>query len=200
MAQTLNYTIQTSGVGGETINWTVNGSNLSAIYTGATSGSLTVAGDGSASISFNLTTNNTAITATFTVTFDGGVCDTQSDTVVVSGTGTPDPADERTEFCQITTIPYVFCPVYDGNGDLKSLNVKQRIKVYEAPVGGIAVPTGLTVNSSGNIVSTGTINVEGPGIGAAGFDVEVITSGWISQGTTDPTITGTTTTIRAIGF
>ena len=195
MAQTLNYTIQTSGTGGEILNWNVTGTRLSNIYTGAVSGTLTVASDGTASISFNLTTNLDYQSSTFVLTVDGGVCETTTDSVTVAGTGSPPPETVITEYCAITTVPYVYCPEFDGSGTLTGLNVKSSIKVYEVASGGVAIPSSLSV-SGGSITAGATINVLPASANSPGYSADVLSSGFSTS--TDGIVTGTLTSVKAI--
>lgn len=197
MAQTLNYTITTTEAG-SSLSWSVTGANLGAIYTGPTQGSVTANGNGEATLTFNLTDNNTYNTAYFTLTVTGGACDTVTDTVVVGGQTQPPPGPEDpvnwVTVCDSVAVPVIYCPIFDGNGTLVGVHVEKTARFKLAPVGGIPVPSSVGV-SGGSIVVNSTVNIDPAAV--SGVDIAVITTfDGLTPTQSDPLITGTTTTVK----
>ena len=189
----LRVEISSNAPSGTSLPWTVSGTNLSSVYTGATSGSVTVGAGGAATVDFPVTTNATSEDATITVSVSGGNCGSAEGGYTYAAT-VANPNDPTLEVCSLVSIPVLYCPVYDGT-TLIGVNVKATARVFQAPSGGVAVPLSVSV-SGGSIIVNSTINVEPSGIGAPGADIEVITSFDPPQGPSDPLITGTLTTVK----
>jgi hypothetical protein len=193
MAQTVNYSLATTAPSGTGLPWTITGSNLASIYTSATSGTVTTGAGGTATLSFNLTTNATSSTATFTLSVNGGDCGIVTDTLSVPGTVTPPTPPTYTTYCNSRLIPLIYCPVYDQDGVLYNVSVQKYAYVKVAPVGGVTVPTGVSV-SAGSIVASGTVQADNAA--TSGVDLNIITSFDTPSGPSDPLITGTTTVVK----
>lgn len=194
MAQTVNYRINSDSPPGTTLSWTVTGTNLAAIYTGPTSGTVTTGAGGIALLSFNLGSNNTASNASFTLTVSGGACGTVSDTVFVPTSVVPPPPNQTV--CGSTVdIPWIYCGVYDGTTDaLVGVSVLKTFNAWRAPSGGVNVPASVAV-VNGNIVVSSTVQVQSGSSSVPGITANVLTS-FNSVSKVNPLITGTTTTVR----
>jgi hypothetical protein len=184
----LTFNITSDAPNGTSLSWSVSGTNLSSIYTGSTSGTVTVNSSGSATRSFTLTNNNTSSTATFVFTISGGNCGSANNTTSVPGGVAPPAADQT--ICSTVTIPLVYCPTFDGTtGALKSVSVTKTFTTYLDTVGGIPVPASVSV-VGGAIVVNSTVNVAQPELGVPGVDAQVITAFSAVIGPGDPLITG----------
>lgn len=198
MSRTRNYTIRTD-IAGAVLTWAITGQNLSAIYTGPTSGSVTTNANGNAFLTFTLTSNTTTTTATFTLTVTGGACGSLSNTISIGGVAPPPPPppppeDVFTTVCNSVSVPVVYCPVFDGNGAFRNITVERFANFKRAPVGGLTVPLSVGV-VNGSIVVTNTVNIDPANV--SGTDIAIITAfDGLTPTTADPLITGTTTTVK----
>jgi hypothetical protein len=186
---TRTFNIASNAPGGTTLSWAVTGTNLAAIYTGATSGTVVTDSSGNASQSFTLTANNTTESASFNFNVASGNCSGPGNTSTVS---VPNGVAPPAAVCGFSSIPFIYCGIYDASDNLVGIQVQQNINVRTVASGGTVVPASVSV-SGGSIVVDSTVRVDTTS-GQAGTDVNVITS-FNSANSSSP-ITGTTTTIR----
>ncbi len=186
---TRTFDISTNAPAGTSLSWTVTGTNLNAIYTGATSGTVVTDSNGDASVSFTLSNNNTTTSSTFNFNVASGDCSGPGNTSSIT---VPNGVAPPAAVCGFTTIPLIYCGIYDASSNLVGIQVQQNINVRTVTSGGTVVPASVSV-SGGSIVVDSTVRVDTTS-GQAGTDVNVITS-FNSANSSSP-ITGTTTTIR----
>lgn len=206
-------TITTSGYSdGTTLNYTIGGNGTPKVSSPSLTGTVTINSN----------------TATLTInTTDDGVYDTSKSLNVVVGTSigsnpcvisnnaanitltnnettgpTPPSVSKPGDFeCNYVQVPIIWCGTFDADTQyIKSVSVKKYAYLPLAPVGGVAVPTSLTISNPGEssaAISIGsTVNIDPASLGIGGAQFEVITSGFTAAGGGDTTITGTTTILN----
>ena len=184
---------------GTTVNYTISNS-ISKVTTPLT-GTVTL-NSNTASLTINTSDDGTYTGESWSivVTFDaiGSGCSNATETISISEASAAPPADYD---CQYVQVPIVWCGRFDGTTQyLKSVTVKKYAMLPLAPVGGVAVPTSLSITNPGEAsaaISIGsTVNVDPASLGIGGAQFEVITSGFTALGGGDTTITGTTTILN----
>lgn len=214
---TVAVTVNTFGYSdGTTLNYTISGSASSKVTSPALTGTVTLTAD-TASLSIVTSDDNTfGSSQSLTVKIGDAIvtpCVISDDSVTITvlnnaTTGPeppPDPGDPADDdvFCEFVEVPVVWCGRFDGtNGYLKSVSVRKTAFLPVAPVGGVAVPSSLTITdpgtSSAGITIASTVNVEPAGINAGGQIFDVITSFDPPPSGGDTLLTGTVT--RLVGY
>ena len=191
---------------GATLNYAITGTGVSKVSTALT-GTVTV-NSNAASLTVNTTDDSTfgpavSVTVTFTPHVDN-LCSVTNNTATISvtnnaTTGPQPPADFECEYAQ---VPVVWCGMFDGTTQyLKSVGVRRYMYLPIAPVGGVAVPTSVSVTNPGtasaSITIGATVNVDNV-TGAGGMQIDVLTAFDTPPSGGDTLLTGTVSTF--IGY
>lgn len=191
---------------GATLNYAITGTGVSKVSTALT-GTVTV-NSNAASLTVNTTDDSTfgpavSVTVTFTPHVDN-LCSVTNNTATISvtnnaTTGPQPPADFECEYAQ---VPVVWCGMFDGTTQyLKSVGIRRYMYLPVAPVGGVAVPTSVSVTNPGtasaSITIDSTVNIDNV-TGAGGMQIDVLTAFDTPPSGGDTLLTGTVSTF--IGY
>lgn len=209
----VNVTVTTSGYSdGSTLPYTISGTASSKVSSPSLTGNVTL-NSNTATLNISTTDDsayNTAQYLTVTIgTASTNPCVISSNdnvTITVNNNATtgPIPPSESKpgDFsCTYVQVPVIWCGTFDADTQyIKSVSVKKYAYLPQAPVGGTAVPTSLTITDPGTssaAISIGsTVNIDPASLGMGGAAIEVITSGFTALGGGDTLITGTLTTFH----
>ena len=195
----------------ETINYAITGSASGKVSSPALTGTVTITSN-AGSLGPIVTTDNSlyneAEELIITFTYSGEPTDycgisSNSTTIAVAnndttGPITPDISKPGDFDCDYVQVPVIWCGTFDADTQyLKSITVKKYAFLPKAPVGGVAVPTAITVTNPGTASAalsiTTTENIDNV-TGAGGAQIDVITTFDPLPSGGDTLITGTTST------
>jgi len=199
---------------GDTINYAITGSASSKVTTPASlTGTVTI-NSNAGSLGSIVTSDNSAynedeeLVVTFTYTDEpDDYCGISSNSVTIqvanndtTGPITPDISKPGDFQCDYVSVPVIWCGTFDADTQyLKSITVKKYALLPRAPVGGVAVPTAISVSnpgeSSASLSIDTTVNIDNV-TGAGGAQIDVITSFDPLPSGGDTLITGTVSTFN----
>ena len=199
--ESVTITLNTTGsLLNGSVPYTISGSGSGKVSSPALTGTVTASG-GTATLTI-ATSNDEIYQGTQGITISFGDSSTNpcltngATSVTILDNDAQPPADTS---CIYSTIPVVWCGVYDGTtGQLKGMTVLQSMRVPVLGAGGgtsVSVPTAVSVNpgNPSTITVTQTTNVAAGSYNVGGMPIRVITSfNSIAPGAL---ITGTTTTL-----